>query len=48
MDEETQKELVRLAKQALTVIAVGRRDENLLYSLRDVIRRIEAENGTNA
>jgi hypothetical protein len=46
--EEDQKELVRLAKQALAVIAVGRRDENLLYSLRDVIRRIEGENGTNA
>jgi len=48
MDEENQKELVRLAKQALAVIAVGRRDEELLYSLRDVIRRIEGKDGTDA
>ena len=45
MDEETQKELLRLVKQALVVIAAGRRDEELLYSLRDIVRKVEGKGG---
>jgi hypothetical protein len=45
MDEETQKELMRLVKQSLVVIAGGRRDEELLYALRDIIRKIESKGG---
>jgi len=48
MDEETQKELVRLVKQALVVISAGRRDEDLLYSLRDIVRKIEGKGGETA
>lgn len=45
MDEETQKELVRLAKLALTAISLGQRDEKLVYALRDIIRKIEGKDG---
>jgi hypothetical protein len=45
MEEDTQKELVRLVKRALVVIAAGRRDEGLLYELRNIIRRAEGRGG---
>jgi hypothetical protein len=45
MDEETQKELMRLVKQSLVVVAGGLRDEELLYALRDIIRKIEGKGG---
>lgn len=48
MDEETQKELLRIVKQALVVIAAGRRDEDLLYALRDVVRKVEGKGGEDA
>lgn len=47
MDEETQKELIRLAKAALSCISAARRDEDLLYALRDIIRKAEGKNGTD-
>lgn len=45
MDEETQKELVRLAKLAMTKVSLGQRDESLVYALRDIIRKIEGKDG---
>lgn len=45
MDEETQKELVRLAKLALVAMSEGRRDESLIYALRDIIRKVEGKDG---
>lgn len=48
MDEETQKELVSLAKQALVALAsspVRRKNEGLLFALRDIIRKIEGKDG---
>jgi hypothetical protein len=45
MDEDTQKELVRLVKQALVVLSTGRRDENLLFELRDIVRKVEGKGG---
>lgn len=45
MDEEVQKELVRIAKLALVCISSGKRDENILYALRDVIRKAEGKYG---
>lgn len=48
MDEETQKELVRLAKLALVALASSRarrKNESLLFDLRDIIRKIEGKDG---
>lgn len=45
MDEETQKDLIRLAKEALSCISAGRRDDELLYKLRDIIRKVEGKDG---
>jgi len=45
MDEEVQKELVRVAKLALVCISSGERDENILYELRDIIRKAEGKDG---
>jgi len=46
MDEETQKELLKAAKEALVCMSSGRRDEELLYRLRDIIRKAEGKYGT--
>lgn len=49
MDEETGKELLNLAKQALVAIASSRsrrKNEKLLFELRDLIRKIEGKDGT--
>jgi hypothetical protein len=48
MDEETQKELLRLAKLALVAISGGRRDEELLYALRDIIHKAEGKDGRDS
>jgi hypothetical protein len=45
MDDEVQKELVRIAKLALVCISSGKRDENVLYALRDIIRKAEGNDG---
>ena len=45
MDEDTVKELIRLAKAALFCISAGRRDEDLLFKLRDIIRKLEGKFG---
>lgn len=48
MDEKTQTELVRLAKLALTSLscATRRRDnQDLIFSLRDILRKIEGKDG---
>lgn len=49
MDEETGKELLDLAKQALVALASSkarRKNEKLLFALRDLIRKIEGKDGT--
>lgn len=48
MDEETQKELVRAAKLALVALSAGRRDEELIYQLRDIIRKAEGKDGCDS
>lgn len=48
MDEETQKELVRLVKLALVALSTGSRDEGLLFELRDIIRKVEGKGGEDA
>lgn len=48
MDEETGKDLVRLAKSALVALAASksrRKNEKLLFELRDLIRKIEGKDG---
>ena len=45
MEEDTQKELLALLKRALVVISAGRRDEELLYEIRDTVRKVEDEVG---
>lgn len=45
MDDEVQKELIRVAKLALICISSGQRDENVLYELRDIIRKTEGKDG---
>jgi len=48
MDEDTQKELIRASKEALTCLSCGRRDENLIYRLRDIIRKLEGKLGEDS
>lgn len=48
MEDDTQKELIRLAKLALTCISAARRDEELLYELRDIIRKAEGKLGKDS
>lgn len=48
MDDEVQTELICVAKEALTCLSCGRRDEDLIYRLRDVIRKAEGKFGTDA
>jgi len=40
---ETQKELLAAAKKALTIIAVAGKDEDFVFELRDIIRKVENE-----
>ena len=48
MDEDTQKELVRIAKLALVALSAGRREESLVYELRDIIRKAECKDGCDS
>jgi hypothetical protein len=48
MDEDVQKELILVSKEALTCLSTGRRDEDLLYRLRDTIRKAEGKFGTDS
>lgn len=46
MDEKTQKELLSLAKQALVAISMSRsrrKNQDLLFALRDIILKIEGK-----
>lgn len=43
MGEDTQRELLRLAKRAMTIVSVNMLDEDLVFELRDTIRKAEAE-----
>lgn len=45
MDEEVQRELIQVSKEALTCLSCGRRDEDLIYRLRDTIRKVEGNLG---
>lgn len=50
MNEEDQKELLRLAKLALVAIASSvprRKSQDLLFALRDIIRKIEGKDGAS-
>lgn len=48
MDEEVQRELIKAAKEALTCLSAGRRDEDLIYRLRDIIRKAEGKLGATS
>jgi methylmalonyl-CoA mutase cobalamin-binding subunit len=41
MDETTQKELLEAAKKALAVVSITGKHEELVYELRDIIRKAE-------
>lgn len=45
MDEQKQKELLRLSKQALSIVSIkgGRKNRDFVFELRDLIRQIEKE-----
>jgi hypothetical protein len=43
MNEETQKELLRLSKRALTLVSSRSLDSDLVFELRDIIRKAESE-----
>jgi hypothetical protein len=45
MDEETQRKLIRLARQAMALISVNRLDMDLdlVFDLRDIIRKAESQ-----
>ena len=43
MTEETQNELLALAKTALVFLSVNHKDRDLVFRLRDTIRKAEKE-----
>lgn len=43
MNEETQRDLIRLAKRALAMVSSKMLDADLVFELRDIIRKAEAE-----
>lgn len=43
MGEETQRELLRLARRALVLVSSKSLDEDLVFELRDIIRKAESE-----
>lgn len=43
MDEDTKKNLLRLSKRALALVSFNRLDVDLVFELRDVIRKAEEE-----
>lgn len=49
MDEDTQKELLRIAKLVLVALSMSkprRKNADLVFELRDLIRKIEGKDGT--
>lgn len=50
MNEEEQKDLLRLAKLALAALSLSRsrrKNQDLIFELRDLIRKIEGKDGTS-
>jgi hypothetical protein len=47
MEEDIQTELIKASKEALACLSCGRRDEDLIYRLRDIIRKAEGKFGTD-
>lgn len=43
MTEETQKELLRIVKRAMAFVSADCKDRDLVFELRDVIRKAETE-----
>lgn len=43
MDEDVKVDLLRLAKRALALVSANRLDNDLVFELRDVIRKAEKE-----
>jgi hypothetical protein len=43
MTEETLKELIEVAKKAMKAISVAGLNQDLVFEIRDLIRKIEAE-----
>lgn len=43
MNEDTQRDLIRLAKRALAMVSSNMLDGDLVFELRDIIRKAEAE-----
>jgi hypothetical protein len=43
MTEETQKELIALAKKALSIISMAGKDTDFVFDFRDLIRKAESE-----
>lgn len=43
MNEQTQMDLLAVAKKAMTIISVKRIDPDFVFEIRDVIRRAEQE-----
>lgn len=43
MDEDAKMDLLRLSKRALALVSLNKLDVDLVFELRDVIRKIEKE-----
>lgn len=43
MDEDVKMDLLRLAKRALALVSANKLDTDLVFQLRDVIRKVENE-----
>lgn len=41
MDEKTQMELLQAAKKALAIVSMTGKNKELVYELRDIIRKAE-------
>lgn len=46
MTEETQKQLILAAKEALKIISVAGKNSDFVFELRDIIRKAESEKNT--
>jgi hypothetical protein len=43
MSNDSQKQLIKLAKKALSIISINGKNEDFVYELRDFIRQVEKE-----
>lgn len=43
MNEETLKELIDLSKKAMKIVSMAGKNRDLVFDLRDVIRKAESE-----